>query len=121
MIQQPTGTKIGKYEIRAELGRGAMGVVYVAHDPVLDRRVALKVMAANILEDPDLKERFRREAQAVAKLQSPQHRHRLRLRLPPGCAVHRYGDVERHRSGSQATLADAPHLGAEDRGCASGL
>lgn len=68
---QPTGTQIGKYEIRAELGRGAMGVVYVAHDPVLDRRVALKVMAANILEDPDLKERFRREAQAVAKLQSP--------------------------------------------------
>ncbi len=71
MIQQPTGSTIGKYEIRAELGRGAMGVVYVAHDPVLDRRVALKVMAANILEDPDLKERFRREAQAVAKLQSP--------------------------------------------------
>lgn len=71
MMLQPTGTQIGKYEIRAELGRGAMGVVYVAHDPVLDRRVALKVMAANILEDPDLKERFRREAQAVAKLQSP--------------------------------------------------
>jgi len=70
MYYEP-GTQVGKYEIRGQLGKGAMGVVYVAHDPVLDRRVALKVMAANVLDDPDLKERFRREARAVARLQSP--------------------------------------------------
>lgn len=70
MLYSP-GTRIGKYEIRAELGKGAMGVVYVAHDPVLDRDVALKVMAATILEDDDLRQRFHREARAVARLQSP--------------------------------------------------
>lgn len=67
----PPDTKVGKYEIRAELGRGAMGIVYVAYDSVLDRDVALKVMAGAIVADPDLEVRFRKEAQAVAKLQSP--------------------------------------------------
>ena len=67
----PPGTRIGKYEVVEELGRGAMGVVYVGHDPDLDRKVALKVMAANIMQDTELSLRFRKEAQAVAKLQSP--------------------------------------------------
>ncbi len=70
-MYHPPGTKVGKFEIKSELGRGAMGIVYVAYDELLDREVALKVMAAPILEDPDLKSRFHREAQAVAKLQSP--------------------------------------------------
>jgi serine/threonine-protein kinase len=70
-VAYPPGTKVGKFEIKSELGRGAMGIVYVAYDALLDRDVALKVMAAPILDDPDLKARFQREAQAVAKLQSP--------------------------------------------------
>ena len=67
----PPDTQVGKYKIRAELGRGAMGIVYVAHDSVLDRDVALKLMAGAIVADSDLEQRFRKEARAVAKLQSP--------------------------------------------------
>jgi serine/threonine protein kinase/tetratricopeptide (TPR) repeat protein len=63
--------KLGKYEIRKELGKGAMGVVYLAYDPVLEREVALKVMASTIVSDKELKERFEREAKAVARLQHP--------------------------------------------------
>jgi len=48
-----------------------MGQVYLAHDTVLDRDVALKVMVAQIADDPELKERFAREARAVAKMQHP--------------------------------------------------
>ncbi|HSB61513.1 MAG TPA: protein kinase, partial [Vicinamibacteria bacterium] len=63
--------RIGKYEILRPLGKGAMGQVYLAHDTVLDRDVALKVMVANIADDPELKQRFEREAKAVAKMTHP--------------------------------------------------
>jgi eukaryotic-like serine/threonine-protein kinase len=63
--------RIGKYEIRRILGRGAMGVVYLAHDAALERDVAIKVMLAHFLDDPDLKKRFEREARAVARMMHP--------------------------------------------------
>ncbi len=63
--------RIGKYQILRPLGRGAMGHVYVAHDTVLDRDVALKVMVAQIADDPELKQRFEREARAIAKMTHP--------------------------------------------------
>jgi serine/threonine-protein kinase len=63
--------RIGKYEILHSIGKGAMGQVYKAHDTVLDRDVALKVMVAQIADDPELKQRFEREARAVAKMQHP--------------------------------------------------
>ncbi|MES1210868.1 MAG: hypothetical protein ABUL63_00910, partial [Acidobacteriota bacterium] len=50
--------RLGKYEILARLGQGAMGVVYHAHDPLLDRDVALKLMLAQVAEDPEQKLRF---------------------------------------------------------------
>ncbi len=62
---------LGKYQIRQELGKGAMGVVYLGFDPGLEREVALKVMASAILSDNELKERFEREAKSVARLQHP--------------------------------------------------
>ena len=68
MSQEPLG-KLGKYEIRKELGKGAMGVVYLAWDPVLEREVGLKVMASTIVSDDELRQRFEREAKAVARLQ----------------------------------------------------
>jgi tetratricopeptide (TPR) repeat protein len=64
-------SRIGKYEIVSRVGRGAMGVVYHAHDPLLDRDVALKVMLPQIAGDPDQKGRFEREARAVAKIVHP--------------------------------------------------
>jgi len=61
------GTQIGRYEIQRRLGRGGMGTVYVAHDPVLGRMVAIKVFAGD-LDVPDARERFAREARAAAAL-----------------------------------------------------
>jgi len=70
MSDQP-GQKIGKYEIIEELGRGGFAVVYKAHDPDLDRAVALKVLAPHLTWDPTFAGRFRREAQSTANLRHP--------------------------------------------------
>ena len=70
ILKELTG-RIGKYEILRPLGKGAMGQVYLAHDTMLDRDVALKVMVAQIADDPELKSRFEREAKAVAKMTHP--------------------------------------------------
>lgn len=66
--------KLGKYEIRRELGRGAMGVVFDAWDPSLERRVALKTVRRDQLDGAEAKElldRFKREAQAAGRLSHP--------------------------------------------------
>jgi tRNA A-37 threonylcarbamoyl transferase component Bud32 len=67
-------TKLGKYEIRRELGRGAMGVVYEGYDPLIKRRVALKTIRADQLAGENAETviaRFRREAQAAGRLTHP--------------------------------------------------
>jgi serine/threonine-protein kinase len=64
-------TEIGKYRIIEQVGEGAMGVVYRATDPVLNRTVAVKVMCDAIARDDDLRGRFLREAQAAGSLQHP--------------------------------------------------
>jgi len=64
-------SKIGKYEVLDVLGRGGMGVVYKAYDPILDREIALKTMTSEGLKDPVLKERFYREARAAGRLRHP--------------------------------------------------
>jgi serine/threonine-protein kinase len=66
-----TGQVVAKYKITSLIGKGAMGQVYKAHDTVLDRDVALKVMASQIADDPELLERFTREAKVVAKMTHP--------------------------------------------------
>jgi hypothetical protein len=63
--------KIGKYRILERIGRGGMGTVYKAHDPVLDRLVALKVISSEAEVTDELKTRFYREAQACARLNHP--------------------------------------------------
>ena len=62
---------IGKYELLGLLGKGAMGAVHRAFDPVLEREVALKVMLPRIADDPEHKRRFEREARAVARMSHP--------------------------------------------------
>jgi serine/threonine-protein kinase len=63
--------RIGKYTIVGELGRGTMGEVYKAHDPVLNRFVALKTLPARVGPDSETLQRFQREAQAAALLNHP--------------------------------------------------
>ncbi|HXE15123.1 MAG TPA: serine/threonine-protein kinase [Bryobacteraceae bacterium] len=64
-------TTLGRYEIIAELGTGPMGAVYRAHDTMLDRQVALKVLAADAANDSELVQRFYREAKICARLRHP--------------------------------------------------
>ena len=63
--------KLGKYQILEKVGEGAMGVVYRALDPVLNRIVAVKVMSDGLAQDEGLRARFLREAQAAGSLQHP--------------------------------------------------
>jgi serine/threonine-protein kinase len=70
----PAVDRLGKYEIRRTLGRGAMGIVYEAYDPMIKRRVALKTIRGDQLGGDDAHEalaRFRREAQAAGRLNHP--------------------------------------------------
>jgi len=62
------GTRLGKYEIQAEIGRGGMGAVYKGYDPMLDRYVAVKVLAPHLVWEQEFVERFLREARAAARL-----------------------------------------------------
>ncbi len=69
MLKPPC--EFGRFIVERELGHGGMGGVYLARDKMLDRQVALKVMLKSLGADPQFLERFRREAQAAAKLIHP--------------------------------------------------
>ena len=74
------GTKIGPYEIQAPLGEGGMGAVYKAHDPTLQRTVAIKVLAK---QDEDASARLLQEARAASALNHPHI-----------CTIHEVGEHE---------------------------
>jgi len=65
------GTRLGPYEIIAPLGAGGMGEVYRALDTRLERTVAIKVLPSHLSDNPDLKQRFEREAKAISQLNHP--------------------------------------------------
>ena len=67
----PTGTKLGRYEIRSRLGAGGMGEVYLAQDTKLDRKVALKILPADVASHRDRMSRFGQEAKAASALNHP--------------------------------------------------
>ena len=72
MTAQGAGRVLGgRYRLVREVARGGMAVVWAAHDDVLDRRVAVKVLHAQYADDPEFLERFRREARAAASLSHP--------------------------------------------------
>lgn len=70
-IETPLPESFGRYKILKELGKGAMGVVYLAEDTQLDRQVALKIPKKSALEDADALERFYREARTTSRLRHP--------------------------------------------------
>lgn len=61
----------GQYELQREIGRGGMGVVYLARDLKLDRSVAIKTLPPHLANDPKIRDRFLREARTAAKLSHP--------------------------------------------------
>ena len=63
--------RLGRYEVLSELGRGGMGVVYLAHDPRLRRRVAVKLLPPHLSADPSAAGRLEREARAASAIQHP--------------------------------------------------
>ena len=66
--------RIGKYEIRRTLGEGAMGTVFLAHDPSIGRLVALKTIRTSVIDadtDGRFRDRFRNEARAAGRLSHP--------------------------------------------------
>lgn len=63
--------KFSRYEIIRELGRGGMATVYLAYDPLFEREVALKLLKRELLDDPQVRERFERETKIIAKLEHP--------------------------------------------------
>src|SRR5438876_6856450 len=69
------GTKLGRYEVRSKIGEGGMGEVYLAEDVQLRRRVALKILPADLAANQDRMRRFKQEAQAAAALNHPNIAH----------------------------------------------
>jgi len=65
------GTMVGHYRIVEKIGAGGMGEVYLAEDTQLNRKVALKFLPPHLCQDEDCRARFKREAQAAAKLDHP--------------------------------------------------
>src|SRR5437764_14484755 len=69
------GTKLGRYEIRSKIGEGGMGEVYLAEDPRLHRKVALKILPLSVAADQNRLRRFEQEATAAAALSHPNIAH----------------------------------------------
>lgn len=66
-----TPKKIGRYEVKSELGRGGMATVFLATDPLIGRDIAVKVLPREFLHDPNFRGRFEREARTIAMLEHP--------------------------------------------------
>jgi eukaryotic-like serine/threonine-protein kinase len=70
-----SGTKLGRYEIRSKLAAGGMGEVYLAHDATLGRKVALKILPAEVASNHNRMRRFEQEAKSAAALNHPNIAH----------------------------------------------
>ena len=67
----PAGARLGAYRILGPIGAGGMGEVYRATDTRLDRVVAIKLLTRHWAENPEMRQRFEREAQIIASLNHP--------------------------------------------------
>jgi eukaryotic-like serine/threonine-protein kinase len=74
-LSLPSGARLGHFEIKYQLGAGGMGEVYLAQDMKLDRKVALKILPADLAADVDLMRRFTQEAKSAAAINHPNIAH----------------------------------------------
>ena len=77
------GKQVGRYKIHEALGQGGMGVVYKAHDPKLDRTIAIKFLASDLTSNEEARRRFIHEARAASGLDHPNI-----------CTIHDIGETE---------------------------
>src|SRR5438128_1981556 len=71
MMSLAAGTRLGRYEIRSQIGVGGMGEVYLAQDTKLNRKVALKILPAEVAANQERMRRFVQEAKAASALNHP--------------------------------------------------
>ena len=112
-----TGTKLGRYEIRAKTGEGGMGEVYLAQDTKLDRKVALKTLPPDVASNRDRMGRFVREAKAAAALNHPNIAHIYEISESDVVHFRQYFEsAARHcafsRSALEKSCGDCPAWGA---------
>src|SRR5947209_18177318 len=95
------GTKLGRYEIRAKIGEGGMGEVYLAGDMQLRRRVGLNILPVEVASNKDRMRRFTQEAQAAAALNHPNIAHSYEIGSSP---------TVREGSGTSSTAGAETHF-----------
>ena len=112
-----TPSRLGRYDITGTLGQGAMGIVYRAHDPLIERAVAIKTVACAGLPEKEAEEfeqRFFREAKSAGKLNHPnivpvydivEHESRLYvvMRYVRGKSLRQVLDEQRRRRGGSGS------------------
>src|SRR5258706_9558763 len=91
MAELSPGFNLSHYRILSKIAAGGMGEVYLAQDTKLDRKVALKILPAEVASNRERMERFIREAKSAAALSHPKHRADFRNRRARWHAFHRHG------------------------------
>src|SRR6266542_4071680 len=104
----PLGARLGRYEIRSQLGAGGMGEVYLALDTELDRKVAIKILPADVAANQDRMRRFTQEAKAAAALNHPNIAHIYEIGQADGVNFIAMEFVDGH------TLGEVIHGGQTD-------
>src|SRR3989440_7137626 len=108
------GTKLGRYEIRLKIGAGGMGEVYLAEDERLHRKVALKVLPAEVASNQDRMRRFVQEAKAAAALNHPNiaHIYEIGSSPTPGSPAGQpgWGGTVREGLDASSTTGDETHF-----------
>ena len=111
-----SGTRLGPYEVTAQIGVGGMGEVYRATDTKLKHEVAVKVLPSHVAADPERLARFQREAEVLASLNHPEHRADPRPRRVGGHqgsrhATDKIGEI---RSARETCILNSRYIPAEE-------
>ena len=104
----PAGARLGRYEIKSRIGAGGMGEVYLALDTELDRKVAIKILPADVAANQDRMRRFTQEAKAAAALNHPNIAHIYEIGQADGVNFIAMEFVDGH------TLGEVIHGGQTD-------